>query len=793
MSPLTIFKPYHSTRSNVLWCLTTILITLLMSFSTVNADTALVRVGIYNFQPIVFRDATNQPKGIGVTVLEHTADQEGWRLEFVDCTWIECLEGLESGRIDIVPGASYTAERAERYRFSRQGLLMSYSAIYLRKGSPIQEIDHLAGKTIAVHRKGVIGDFVKQLLRQRNLAHGIIEAEDYDGVFEHIESGRADAGAVNHYYGHLNHSRFSNISDTPLLLGSGQMFFIGSKKSRSELMNALDLNLAKLIADDNSPYHRELTDLGYDQWAISRPKKVIPLWLKLTLSATAFVAILFVAMSLLLKQQVRKKTFDLSQSNRQLQMQINERLDTEKQLNAIQTRIASMMGYLPGIVYRCRNDATFTLETLSSGAREILGIRKDDFNLNHQDLGLKTLAHPHDHHILKRRQINVDDHLASYSAVYRLHLGKDRYQYVSDRGIFIRDESGKIDAFEGFISEITSSQDVEIQMRREKEQLHASLKGQYRFGNIIGKSKPMRHVFDLIMKAAASDKSVIVQGESGTGKELVARAIHEASSRCDKAFVTVNCGAIPETLIESEFFGYQKGAFTGARQNKPGLLTMAHEGTLFLDEIGDIPLAAQLKLLRAIEGGGFTPVGGKQPLNSDVRIVAATNKDLNRMVEDGRMRADFYYRIGVLPISLPPLRDRREDIPLLIDFFLENYGSEDAHIPANVLEKYKSRPWPGNVRELQNAVWRYLTLKEMPGRSKGSFHKILDRQAQNGDLVFSGKHVALKDAVEAFEKAHIEKLLSQHDWNRRKVAKMLKINRRTLFNRIKKYGIAPKR
>ena len=225
----------------------------------------------------------------------------------------------------------------------------------------------------------------------------------------------------------------------------------------------------------------------------------------------------------------------------------------------------------------------------------------------------------------------------------------------------------------------------------------------------------MQRVYGLIVDAAAADANVILYGESGTGKELVAHAIHELSSRRWGSFVPVNCGAIPETLMESEFFGHRKGAFTGAVIDKHGFLDLANGGTLFLDELGEIGQGMQVKLLRAIDGGGFTPIGGAQLRTPELRIIAATNRDVAEQVREGLIREDFFYRIHVIPIHLPPLRERKEDIPLIVEHFVEKLGKGKGLPPLTpqIMEALKSHDWSGNVRELQNTVYRYLTLKRL--------------------------------------------------------------------------------
>jgi transcriptional regulator with PAS, ATPase and Fis domain len=336
---------------------------------------------------------------------------------------------------------------------------------------------------------------------------------------------------------------------------------------------------------------------------------------------------------------------------------------------------------------------------------------------------------------------------------------------------------------------------LEQKSRLEKEnlKLKKAMKSSCRFGNIVGKSPAMQNVYGFISMAGASHASVIVHGESGTGKELVARAIHDMSHRHGQPFITVNCGAIPEQLIESEFFGYRKGAFSGADRDKKGFLDMADKGTLFLDEVGDIGLKLQVKLLRAIEGGGYSPVGSTQLIRPDIRIVAATNRNLPDLIEKGMIRSDFYFRINVLPIHLPPLRKRKEDIPLLVDYFCREkfkFPDFDGRFPGRLMDELMAYHWPGNVRELQNVLHRYLTLGkfDISGQSGIDFPK-----AQPGELPerLSCKvsEQPLGEAVEQFEKKLILNVLESTRWHRARAASILKINRRTLFKKIKKYGL----
>ena len=327
--------------------------------------------------------------------------------------------------------------------------------------------------------------------------------------------------------------------------------------------------------------------------------------------------------------------------------------------------------------------------------------------------------------------------------------------------------------------------------RSENEILRSVMKDRYRFGDIIGKSAAMQSVYDLILRAAASDAHVLISGESGTGKELVASAIHKLSSRSSQRFVPVNCAAISENIIESEFFGYRKGAFTGADKDKDGFLDAADNGTLFLDEIGDIGLNIQVKLLRSIEGGGFTPVGGNQVKKPNLRIVAATNKNLKKLVSQGLMREDFFYRINIIPIKLPPLRERKEDLPLLIRHFLSKYDKNlIPPMDKQVMDAFINHNWPGNVRELQNTLDRYVTLNEcefLNTFASPESHK--EMSLATHDMDDNQGQLNLNAMLETVEKRLITKALEDNRWLKSKTAAYLGIHRKTLFTKMKKYNL----
>lgn len=329
----------------------------------------------------------------------------------------------------------------------------------------------------------------------------------------------------------------------------------------------------------------------------------------------------------------------------------------------------------------------------------------------------------------------------------------------------------------------------EINLMQENIFLRSQIKERTTFGNIVGQSKAMQRVYEQILNAAASDATVVILGEPGTGKELVSLAIHDMSERRNNRFVPVHCGAIPENLIESEFFGYKKGAFSGAASNKAGYLEFADGGTLFLDEVGEISTHMQVKLLRVIEGGGYTPVGSSQLKSSDVRIISATNRDLKDLVKSGVMREDFFYRIHILPIHLPPLRERKGDLPLLIDHFMGLYAGKRNVPPLTkkLLEKLYNYHWPGNVRELQNVIIRYCNQKKID--LTGAAKEIVTTIEQPAFETIEPGAKDLNAMVSKYEKLLILTTLNQHQWHRQKTAEALRIDRKTLFNKMHRYQL----
>ena len=328
---------------------------------------------------------------------------------------------------------------------------------------------------------------------------------------------------------------------------------------------------------------------------------------------------------------------------------------------------------------------------------------------------------------------------------------------------------------------------------KENRRLLRDLEGRYRFDNIIGKSKPMREIFDVIQKVAPTKATGLITGESGSGKELIARAIHYNSPRRNKPFVAVSCAALTETLLESELFGHEKGAFTGAIAMKKGRFELADGGTLFLDEIGEIPAPVQVKLLRVLEEMTFERVGGTRAIEVDIRLVAATNKDLTKEVEDSRFREDLYFRLNVVHITLPPLRERSEDIPLLATYFLDKYvretNREEMTISPEAMRFLCNHRWPGNVREFENAIERAVLLSEDDEITLADLPKELLSFADLEVPVDWQKLSNLPETLDAIEKRLIEKALDLSDNVQARAANLLNIPRSNLQYRLKKHNL----
>ncbi len=337
---------------------------------------------------------------------------------------------------------------------------------------------------------------------------------------------------------------------------------------------------------------------------------------------------------------------------------------------------------------------------------------------------------------------------------------------------------------------------VEAERQRlgqENKELRQELSQRYQIQNLIGSSRPMQQVYEQVAQVAGSNTTVLIRGESGTGKELLAHAIHYNSPRADKPFVKVSCAALPESLIESELFGYEKGAFTDARAQKKGRFELAHAGTLFLDEIGELSAATQIKLLRVLQEREFERLGGIEPVKVNVRLIAATNKDLELAVQAGSFREDLYYRLNVFSIFMPPLRERRPDIPLLADHFVEKFaaahGKDVRRIATTAIDMLMAYHWPGNVRELENCIERAALVCE--GGVIHGHH--LPPTLQTAELSGTVTRISLAAAVEGYEKDLIQDALKSARGNRARAARLLDTTERIIGYKIKKYGIDSER
>jgi DNA-binding NtrC family response regulator len=351
----------------------------------------------------------------------------------------------------------------------------------------------------------------------------------------------------------------------------------------------------------------------------------------------------------------------------------------------------------------------------------------------------------------------------------------------------------EIDALRIKVRQLLEKRDLE----REVARLRARVEGRERLGEMLGRSDVMQEVFHTLRRVARSRTSVLIRGESGTGKELAARAIHELGPRAKGPFVAVNCAAIPDHLIESELFGHERGAFTDAVEQRIGRFEAASGGTLFLDEIGELASGVQAKLLRALQDLRIERVGGSRPIEVDVRVVAATNRDLERDVAEGRFRADLFYRINVVPVELPPLRERREDIRRLAEHFLElarqEAGAGPKRIGAGALAALERAPWPGNARELRNAIEHGVALAEGDVLELEDLPQSVLRAAQLeslGEGVRSGR-IGFEEAVADFEKTLLLEALERHGWNQTRAADQLRLTRRALKLKMDRYDLDP--
>ncbi len=445
-------------------------------------------------------------------------------------------------------------------------------------------------------------------------------------------------------------------------------------------------------------------------------------------------------------------------------------VDDEENLRNMLTMIIQKEGY--------------DVDTSSDGKEALVKIKEDDYDFVLCDIkmpkldGLGLLKQLH--------QDNGDSTIIMMSAygaidtaIEAMKLGA--YDYISKP--FKTDE---------IVLTLKKAEERE-RLKRENVFLKEQIKKEYSFENFVGKSERMLGVFEMIKKIADYKSTVLISGDSGTGKELVARGIHSNSSRAGNPFIAVNCGAIPENLLESELFGHVKGAFTDATRNKVGLFEEADKGTIFLDEIGELPLILQVKLLRVLQDEEIRRVGDTKAIKIDVRVIAATTKDLEKEVREGKFRDDLYYRLNVLPVSLPTLRERKEDIPLLVEHFIQRFnerlGMSVAGISQDALDVLVNFGWRGNVRQLENTIERSMIfvqgdeieLSDLPGDIRDA--------SEEGRLFLDGSELSIKRSSRLLERELIKKALQKTNGNRTQAAKLLEISHRALLYKIKEYEV----
>jgi two-component system response regulator PilR (NtrC family) len=375
------------------------------------------------------------------------------------------------------------------------------------------------------------------------------------------------------------------------------------------------------------------------------------------------------------------------------------------------------------------------------------------------------------------------------SAIDAVNFGADRYAIKGDR---------LLDELRPAVQQIAET----LALKKEAGYLRREIRRLTGLGRIIGASANMRAVFELVQNIAPQSSRVLITGESGTGKELVARAIHENSPRSKNPFITINCGAFPETLLESELFGYVRGAFTGANENHRGLFQAAHGGTLFMDEIGNMSVTMQVKLYRVLQEGQIRPVGSTEESAVDVRVITATNKDLEKEIAEGRFREDLYYRLSVIPVHLPPLRERRDDIPLLAREFLVRFAKSMNKkidgIEPEAMRRLEVYDWPGNVRELENTMERAVALESghrvsveaLPERIRNHFQETISHVSHNGNgVALPEEGLSLEDHVRQIERSYLLSALERSGGVRTRAASLLKMSYRSFRHYAKKYGV----
>ena len=489
-----------------------------------------------------------------------------------------------------------------------------------------------------------------------------------------------------------------------------------------------------------------------------------------------------------LEDLVRERTKELQRAQEQIKTfyevsrYISENTSLKETIDFVLKKIKEMVNYdyaLP-LIFNSKKDNFISIEGYDSP--NILGNWTQAYSI-------ASMTEPMDMERWSSKRLPLTEALKKFSYIASIPIVKEKE--VMGSIILASYDSGSFSAqnmrFIYLMLSQTSGVIRRIILQDEQlERLHNQIKMLSGYGDIIGKDPKMQRIYQLILDIAPSNATVLIQGESGTGKELVARAIHMNSPRKDKPFVVVNCSAYPQTLIESELFGYEKGAFTGATQRKLGRFEIAHEGTIFLDEVSEIPLPSQVKILRFLQFQEFERLGGTETIKVNVRVIAATNKDLGEEVKKGNFREDLYYRLNVIPINLPPLRERKGDIPLLVEYFLKRLSTQSGkgikELSPGAMQSLINYNWPGNVRELENVLEYAFVL------TKGKIieAKALPPALRSSGIIWSKDKIA---SLEDNEKKFLIEMLNEFNWNKLQVAKRLGISRSTLYAKLKKYNL----
>ncbi|MDL1972569.1 MAG: sigma-54 dependent transcriptional regulator [Deltaproteobacteria bacterium] len=489
-----------------------------------------------------------------------------------------------------------------------------------------------------------------------------------------------------------------------------------------------------------------------------------------------------------LEDLVRERTKELQRAQEQIKTfyevsrYISENTSLKETIDFVLKKIKEMVNYdyaLP-LIFNSKKDNFINIEGYDSP--NILGNWTQVYSI-------ASMTEPMDMERWRSKKLPLTGPLKKFSYIASIPIVKEKE--VMGSIILASYDSGSFSAqnmrFIYLMLSQTSGVIRRIILQDEQlERLYNQIKMLSGYGDIIGKDPKMQRIYQLILDIAPSNATVLIQGESGTGKELVARAIHMNSPRKDKPFVVVNCSAYPQTLIESELFGYEKGAFTGATQRKLGRFEIAHEGTIFLDEVSEIPLPSQVKILRFLQFQEFERLGGTETIKVNVRVIAATNKDLGEEVKKGNFREDLYYRLNVIPINLPPLRERKGDIPLLVEYFLKRLSTQSGkgikELSPGAMQSLINYNWPGNVRELENVLEYAFVL------TKGKIieAKALPPALRSSGIIWSKDKIA---SLEDNEKKFLIEMLNEFNWNKLQVAKRLGISRSTLYAKLKKYNL----